>query len=92
MTLRWLYDDLVNWIEDGCDDNIAKEVFSLNIACQDLKALPMEIFKLTNLKMFFCCNNNLTFIPEEISNIVKLKFYWILYYVLIGSQTYKRIF
>jgi len=29
---------------------------------------------------------------KKLQNIFKLKFYWILYYVLIGSQTYKRNF
>ena len=67
--MMWNYRDLQNWIDNGCDKDVAQQVITLNISNNKLKNIPKEIRNLTQLEYFFCIHNQITEIPKEISNL-----------------------
>ena len=46
--MNWNYDDLCNWT----DENIIPNVVLLNISNNNIKVLPLKIFKLINLQIY----------------------------------------
>ena len=67
--VEWFYRDLQNWINNGCDKNVAKQVKRLDISDNKLINIPIEISNLTQLKKFDCSCNQITEIPKEIFNL-----------------------
>ena len=41
--VKWNSIDLQNWIDNGCDKDVAKQVITLNISYSKLKTIPKEI-------------------------------------------------
>jgi len=72
----WNYDNLQNWIKEGCDENIGKNVFSLNLTAYDLKIIPKEVFKLTELTDLYCIKNKIKKIPKEIRYLTQLQTFY----------------
>jgi len=72
----WKYRDLQEWINNGCDENIAKQVISLDISFSEIIEIPKEISYLTQLHTFNCCRNQITEIPKEISYLTQLQEFW----------------
>ena len=66
------YNDLREWINNGCDITVAETVTELKINHNDLTILPIEISYLTNLRIFDCSYNNLTTLPSVIGNLTNL--------------------
>ncbi len=73
MNLTWTYTDLIQWIQDGCDPQIAIQVTELNCSKNQLTYLPPEIGQLTNLKELYCYTNELTRLPPEIGQLRHLQ-------------------
>ena len=71
--MKWNYNDLINWIEDGCDKLIGNTITELNISGNKLTTLPQEICNLINLQNFSCSINKLTILPSEIGNLINLQ-------------------
>lgn len=73
-TNHWSYNDLLAWMNVGCDEIIGNNVVSLTINdCIDLPFIPDEICKLSNLAYLSVCNNNLSYLPQCINNMSNLK-------------------
>lgn len=76
MVLLWKYDDLLKWINEGCDLNIGfcVDVLDCSYTLENikLKSLPIEISKLTNLTILYCNNNEITYLQPEINKLTKL--------------------
>ena len=72
--MDWNYNDLCNWT----DESIIPNVIVLNISNNNIKVLPLKIFKLTNLQKFSCSDNKLTNLPNEIGQLINLlsNFIW----------------
>src|SRR3989339_594736 len=70
--VSWNYNDLQNWIDNGCDETITEQVTVLDIRKNNLKKIPKEIRKLTHLKEFNCSENQIKKIPKEISYLTQL--------------------
>jgi len=69
----WNYDDLQNWIKEGCDTNISKNIFSLTLSNCNLNKIPLEVFYLTQLQMFHCRDNKIKKIPKKIRCLTQLQ-------------------
>lgn len=50
--MEWNYNDLQKWIKNGCNEETAKKIKSLNINCNNISEIPKEIDQLINLKIF----------------------------------------
>ena len=72
MSLLWSYNDLIRWINSGCNKEIALNVISLDCSKNKLTSLPSEIKQLTNLTILNCTNNKLTSSPPEIGQLTNL--------------------
>jgi Leucine-rich repeat (LRR) protein len=48
-------------------DNLPENIIELNLGCQDLKELP-DLSRLKNLKELYCYNNQLSTIPNTVTN------------------------
>lgn len=70
---KWSYNELNDWILNGCNELEGINVISLDINNLGLKKLPNEIFKLINLQYLFCSHNLLRFISSKISRLTNLK-------------------
>lgn len=71
--VKWNHKDLQTWIDNGCNEEEGLNVVELCIRYCDLTVLPNEIFKLTNLKSFYCDHNNLTMIPVDLGQLTSLE-------------------
>jgi Leucine-rich repeat (LRR) protein len=69
----WKYYDLQKWINNGCCDNVAKDVVELNCSYNQLTTLPSEIGQLINLRELWCVGNQLTTLPSEIGQLINLR-------------------
>ena len=73
MVTRWNYDNLQEWIKNDCDKIIGEQIIDLDISDNDLRKIPKEIFKLTQLETFNCNGNQIKKIPKEIKHLIKLE-------------------
>ena len=72
--MKWNYNDLTKWIENGCDKLIGDTITKLDINNRYyLSTLPKEIGNLINLQKFNCSHNKLTTLPKEIGNLINLQ-------------------
>ena len=71
--MEWIYDDLIEWITNGCDKEIAKNIIELDVQSAALTSLPSEIGNLINLRELDCSGNELTSLPSEIGNLINLR-------------------
>ena len=81
--MKWNHNDLINWIDNGCDQNIAKNVVELSCSNNKLYNLPLEIGQLINLpsemgqlinlQIFDCSDNELQNLPSEIGQLINLR-------------------
>ena len=69
----WTYNDLTNWINQGCDPDVGLTVFGLVYAKSNLTELPPAISLLANLEFLDLSYNKLTHIPPYIGLLTKLK-------------------
>ena len=74
MKWTWTYSDLLEWINKGCDKEIAMFIDILDMSFNKLTEIPKEIFNLTNLKTLNISNNQITEIPKEIFNLTNLTY------------------
>jgi Leucine-rich repeat (LRR) protein len=74
--MRWKYQDLKEWIQNGCDPNIAKNVVRLDISDNEISEIPKEIGQLINLRQFYCTYNKISEIPKEIGQLINLREFW----------------
>jgi len=72
MTIGWTYHNFLEWIKNGCDENIAKNVVKLDCSYNNLTSIPESIGELKNLKELSCYNNKLTYLPDSIGNLRNL--------------------
>ena len=68
--MNWTYNDLMDW-DDAV--GIIPNVVALDIPDKNLTQLPIKIFKLTSLQIFYCRYNHLTELPKEIGQLVSLQ-------------------
>ena len=73
--MEWFYQNLQEWINNGCDKDIANQVSSLNIVSENLNSIPIEVFSLTQLQIFYCSYNQIKYIPKEIENLTQLRLF-----------------
>jgi Leucine-rich repeat (LRR) protein len=73
--MKWKYQDLKIWIQNGCDPNIAKNVIKLDISRNLLSEIPKEIGQLINLKTFNCFDSEISDIPTEIGQLINLQYF-----------------
>ena len=68
--MNWKYTDLMDW-----DDTVGPipNVVWLDISHNGLTELPIKIFKLVSLQIFYCYSNKLTELPKEIGQLVLLQ-------------------
>ena len=71
--MMWYYRDLENWINNGCDKDVAKQVITLDISCKKLENIPKEISYLIQLQKLSCVQNEIREIPIEICYLTQLK-------------------
>ena len=71
--MEWKYNDLIKWIENGCDKLESFNVTKLYINNKKLIMIPPEIGNLINLQHLDCSHNKLTTLPKEISNLTNLQ-------------------
>ena len=69
----WNIDSLTDWINKGCNIDLALNVTKLDISASNLTDIPEQIFQLHNLKLLFLHNNMLTTIPLGIGQLKQLK-------------------
>jgi Leucine-rich repeat (LRR) protein len=65
----WTIKDLNNWT----DLSVIPNVMELDISLNNLKEIPLKVFKLTTLQILNCFNNNLIKIPNEIGRLINLQ-------------------
>ena len=68
--MKWNYDDLIIWINNGCDQNIAKNIIELDCSHNKLQNLPPEIGRLINLQIFDFSNNEIECIPPNFQRLI----------------------
>ena len=68
--MEWNYTDLQNWINNGCDKDVAKQVIILDISYNELENIPKEIsyLKIPFLKLKVSEMNSETLILHECKN------------------------
>ena len=71
--LNWSHTELQQWITNGCDPEIAKNVINLHISNNGITELPKEIGSLTLLQYFNCSHNQITELPKEIGLLTLLQ-------------------
>jgi Leucine-rich repeat (LRR) protein len=72
--MKWYFEDLNEWIKNGCDNEIALQITELDLFRYSLTKIPVEIGNLINLQILEINNNyKLTTIPVEIGNLTKLQ-------------------
>jgi Leucine-rich repeat (LRR) protein len=62
--MKWTYNDLKKWIENGCDKLVGESANILDINYNNLTTLQSEIGNLINLREFGCHSNKLTTSPK----------------------------
>jgi Leucine-rich repeat (LRR) protein len=71
--MPWYLKDLKEWINNGCDNEIALQITYLYLSFQNLTTIPKEISYIINLQILNISHNNLTTIPAEIGNLINLQ-------------------
>ena len=74
--MYWNYKDLIDWINNGCDKEIANNIIKLDISHNStIIEIPKEIEHLVNLKILSIEHCNIKEIPKEIKNLTKLYYF-----------------
>ena len=76
--MEWKYNDLIKWIENGCDNSVGESVTKLDISYNNLRTVPPEIGNLINVQYFSCDYNYLTILPPEIGNLINVQYFIVL--------------
>jgi Leucine-rich repeat (LRR) protein len=71
--MKWNYNNFLEWIGNGCDQNIANNVIEFNCSNNKLTSLPPKTDQLINLQKFYCSRNKSTSLPPEISQLINLQ-------------------